>query len=89
MEVLFEILLSIIVEGSIEISSNKRLSKWVRYPLIILLGLFFASVILCVLFVGISSLEQNIFVGLLLIFIGLIMLFGCIYKFMRKYIGTW
>jgi len=48
MEFLIEELLNLIFEGSIEISSNKKVSKWIRYPLIVIIILFFSVIILSI-----------------------------------------
>lgn len=37
---LFEFILELVVEGSIEISKNKKINKWIRYPLIALIIIF-------------------------------------------------
>lgn len=86
MEFLIEALLNLLLEESIKISSNKRISKFIRYPLIILIILFFAVIILGLLILGIVILSKNIYAGLLLIIISLIMLISGIIKFKKIYI---
>ena len=86
MEFLIEILLDLLLEGSIEISSDKKISKFIRYPLIVVIILFFAVVIFGILILGIASLNENIYLGLLLIIISLIMLISAIIKFRKIYI---
>lgn len=41
MELLFEFLGEIFFEGIIEIIKNKKISKWIRYPLFLLISVFF------------------------------------------------
>ena len=41
MEYLFEFIAELLLEGSLEISKNKKISKWIRYPLLITISLFF------------------------------------------------
>ena len=86
MEFLIEILWDLLLEGSIEISSDKKISKFIRYPLIVVIILFFAVVIFGILILGIASLNENIYLGLLLIIISLIMLISAIIKFRKIYI---
>lgn len=86
MDFLIEILLELIIEGSIEISSNKKVPKWIRYPAIILITLFFTIIIFGVLALGVYILKRNIFVGIVIILIGLILLISGIREFKKKYI---
>lgn len=87
MEFIFELLVELLLEGSIEISSNRKLSKWIRYPLIILLILFFSTVIFGLLILGVLILKKNIAAGLFVIIVSLILLIGCIIKFKNIYIN--
>ena len=32
MDFIIELVMELLLEGSIEISSNKKVSKWIRYP---------------------------------------------------------
>ncbi len=59
MELLFEIIFELIVEGSTEVAKNKKISKWIRYPIIAILSLFIISVIGLIAFVGIVALLKN------------------------------
>ena len=86
MEFLIELLIELIFEGGIELSANKKISKWIRYPLIIIIMLFFGFIIFGLLFLGISLANENIYLGLLLIVISLILLVAAIYKFKKIYI---
>jgi len=85
MELLIEILLELIFEGTFELSSNKKVPKWVRYPLIAIIVLFFAIVIFGLLIIGIRILNENIFIGIVLILISLILLIRAIKEFKNKY----
>ena len=85
MELLIEILLELIFEGTFELSSNKKVPKWVRYPLIAIIVLFCAIVIFGLLIIGIRILNENIFIGIVLILISLILLIRAIKEFKNKY----
>ena len=74
MEFLIEVLLELILEGGIEISSNKKVPKWIRYPMIVLILLFFTFVIVAILALGMYILTKNIFMGIVIITIGVILL---------------
>ena len=86
MEFIFELIAELILEGSIEISSNKKISKWIRYPLIFLIVLFFLTVIGLILFLGICLFNKNILGSLFIIAIGIIFLILSIVKFRKIYI---
>ena len=86
MEYIFEFVAELILEGSIEISSNKKISKWIRYPLIFLIILFFSTIIFGLLISGIIILKKNIAVGIFIIIVSIIMLIGSIIKFKNTYL---
>lgn len=86
MELLIEILLDLIFEGSIEISSNKKVPKWIRYPLIVLITLFFIIVIIGILILGILLFNENIYASLIMIILSLVILVSGITKFKKTYI---
>lgn len=86
MELLIEILIELILEGSIELGSNKKVPKIIRYPLVLLIILFFIVVIFGVIILGITSLDKNIWAGILLIILGSMLLIAAIIKFKKIYI---
>lgn len=86
MEFVFELILELFLEGGIEISKNKKISKWIRYPVLALVVLFFVTVLALIFLVGIMMFSTNIPVSLFLIGVGLIMLVGTILKFRRMYL---
>lgn len=59
MDIVLEFFLELIVDGGIEASGNKKLSRWIRYPLIALVVLFFGAVIAMMFYLafGLSSNE--------------------------------
>ncbi len=52
MELLLEIIFELIVEGSVEVAKNRKISKWIRYPLVVLISLFIIAIIGLLTFVG-------------------------------------
>ena len=65
---------------------NKKISKWVRYPIVAILILFFAVVIFGLIFAGILSLKNSLVGGIFIIVVGLFLLGSCIYKFRKTYL---
>lgn len=86
MDDLIEFILELILEGTIEISSNKKVSKWIRYPLIILLTILFSAVIIGIFMLGISTYKENIILSLILIGISVTMLIAIIIKLERQHL---
>lgn len=86
MEFIIELVFDLFVEGGIEVSSNKKISKWIRYPIIALLILFFSVVIFGMIILGIVLLPKSLLGGILIILIGLFLLVMCILKFRKEYL---
>lgn len=85
METLFQIIFELILEGSIEVLSNKKMPKIIRYPLAVLIILFFAAFIVGLFIIGLFVWNENIFAGLLIIIISIAMLIGVIYRIKKAY----
>ncbi len=86
MEYIFEFILELIFEGSIEASKSKKVPKPIRYILITLIALFFLAVIGLIFLTGILCLEKNIAIGIFFILIGIITLVASIVKFKQTYV---
>lgn len=86
MEYLFEFIIELVLEGSIEVSKNRKIPKYIRYPLIVLISLIFMGVIGLILMVGILALEENVLLGIFFIILGLFMFILCIIKFRKTYL---
>lgn len=85
MDLIFEILLDLIIEGCIETSSNKKVPKVIRYPLIVLIVSFFLSVIFGLAFIGIFLWSKNIYASSFIILVSLILLTAAIYRLKKIY----
>lgn len=86
MDFVFELILELIFESSIEVSKSHKVSKYIRYPLIILIVLFFIAVIGLIFFTGIICLKENIFLGILFILFGILMTIMSIVEFRKTYL---
>lgn len=86
MEFIFELVFELIFEGGLEVTSNKKVSKWIRYPLLAIFSLIFLGIIFLIVFIGISSLKNTIIGGLFIIGLGIFMLIACIVKFRQFYL---
>ncbi len=86
MEFIFEFLLELIFEGTLEASKNKKIPKYIRYPLIGIIILFFLAVIGLIFFVGIMFFKESVIGGIFFIAIGVFMLIMSIIKFRETYL---
>lgn len=86
MEFIIELVTELVLEGSFELSKNIKTPKWLRYPLIILVALFFITVIAIIFTLGIVTLKESTIIGLLLIIIAAAFGVYCISKFIDLYI---
>lgn len=86
MDFLFELLLELIAEGTVELSKSIKVPKYIRYLLIGIIVLFFIAVIGIVLIAGLMSLEQNLLLGFIIIALAIFMLIMGIVKFRKTYL---
>ena len=84
MDLLLELIFDLIVDSSVEIAKDKKVKKWIRYPVAFLLFLFIIAAIGTILFVGIVFLtdsEVNIkFAGMIFIVFDIVLIFSAIKK---------
>ena len=89
MDDLIEILLELILDGSAEVAKNKKVSKWIRYPLIVILSTFVISVIGLIGFMGVkiilSQEQYSIIGGIVLLLIDFILIISIIKKIYKVY----
>lgn len=85
MEFLVELLLELFLEGGEEVCSDRKISKWIRYPIAFILILFYSVLIFGIMFLGISVLKENILIGLFCIIVPIVLLVGVILKFKKEY----
>lgn len=88
MEYIIDFILDLLLGSAIEASKNSKIPKYIRYPLIVIISLFFIAVIGFIFFVGILYLKENIPFGILIILIGLFMIIMSVLKFRKTYLTT-
>lgn len=86
MEFIFEIIIDLLIEGSIGISSNKKVSKWIRYPIIVLLITFILAVDFGILLCGIFALNENLAAGIFMIIVSIVLLIATILQYRKTYL---
>ncbi len=89
MELLVELLLDLLIDGGIEISKNKKISKWIRYPLMIIISLFIIGVIGLVFFVGLLIYKEEEIIGVIFFIIGIVLIISFIWKMRNEYLENY
>lgn len=84
MDLIFEFLAELILEGSIELGLNKKTPKWLRYPLLLFITLVYGFVLFIIFFCAIKSFKENILISLLLILFGLFFIIMTIYQVTKR-----
>ena len=85
MDDLLEFVFEVIFEIGEEVSNDKKISKWIRYPIMVLMGIFYIGVIGLLFVVGLSALKENLLFGLFLIGLALFFAIGLFVKFRKIY----
>ena len=77
MDMLLEFIMELVMEGTVYTAQNKKVSLWIRIPLILVLVLFFGFIIIGCFLVGVAIMRAvGFFKGLTMIAISLFILFG-------------
>lgn len=88
MEFILEFIFDLVFESSMEIAKDKKIKKWIRYPLAFVLFLFIIAVIGTIFFVRIMFIfdeEINIkLAGILFIIFDIILIISAIEKIIQK-----
>lgn len=86
MDFIFELLLELITEETVELSKNRKVPKCIRCLLIVIIVLFFAGIIGITLFAAFVTIKENLILGIILIAASLLMLVMGIVKFRKTYL---
>lgn len=87
MDDLLEFIFEVLLELGEDVSSNRKKSKWIRYPILAIIILFYIGVVGITLFFGLSSLKENKFLGLIFILLSLFFVVGLFIKIRKLYIN--
>lgn len=88
MDLILEFIFDLVLESSMEIAKDKKIKKWIKYPLAFLLSLFIIAVIGTIFFVGIMFIvdeEINIkLAGVLFIVFDIVLIVSAIKKIKKE-----
>ena len=85
MDFLIELVLDLIFEGSMELSNNKKVPKWIRYILITFIVSVFIIVSLLFLLVSLLLLKETLIGSLVFFIIFIVFIVFGIKKFRKMY----
>lgn len=85
MEILFEIIVELIVDGCIEVGKSRKVPPIIRYPLIALIAIFFLAVTGGLIVLGINVAKNNLIAGILLSIVGAGLLIGSVIMFRKSF----
>lgn len=85
MDFIIELIFEFLFDGMLETSKSNKVPKFIRYPLIVIILLFFVLVIGFIFIVSILAFKESIIAGILLIIIDLFLIIGIISKLKKEY----
>lgn len=85
MEFILEAILEIILEGGITIGTNKKYSRWIRYPLLFLAGGTFVGLIALFVSIGFLVLEDGLWRAIFMWVLALAFIIWTIWAFRKEY----
>ncbi len=85
MELIFEIIITVIFDGLAELALNKNISKWIRYPIIAFLLLLIATVTIGLLVLGIFVMRESLAGGIILALLGAILTICSAYQIIKSF----
>lgn len=85
MEIIVEFILEIVFESLFYVGTDKKRSKWIRYPIIFLFFVIYLLLITVIAYLAVLGFEKNIFIGMLLIIIDVVIIVATISKFKKEY----
>ena len=87
MDFIFEAIFELIIEGGIAIGTNKKYSKWIRYPLLFLAGVTYVGLIALFVFIGFDVLGDGLWRAIVMWLFALAFVIATIWAFRKEYKG--
>lgn len=85
-EFVVEFVIDLIIDGGTELTKNKKVSKWIRYPIVIIASLITLAILGLMLFVSFSIMGESLLGGLIILGFTLLFTGIIIYKVRKTYI---
>lgn len=79
MDLVIDFIVEIILEGIVELIQNKNISRWIRYPLLIAISIFYIFIFSVLVMILPDAFKENIYIGIVLLCLEIVLLIGVIY----------
>lgn len=81
MDFILEIVFEFLIEGGVDVASNKKISKFIRYPLIIIFSCLYLCIIFLLFSLGIFVYRSNSLASLIIILLDFTLIVFSVKKF--------
>ncbi|MBQ8192587.1 MAG: hypothetical protein IJZ46_00725 [Bacilli bacterium] len=85
MDFIIELLLELIFEGGMELSTSKKVPKWLRIIIASIIILFMLTITIGLVLIGILLIKTDLLPSIFFIVIGFVLLIGTILKIKKLY----
>lgn len=85
LEFIIELVIELIVDGGIELTKSKKVSKWIRYPIVAIAGIVTIGILGFMLLLGYGLLDETALGGLIILGLTLLLLILTIRKLIKVY----
>lgn len=85
LELIFDFIIELIVQGGEEAVSNRRIPPTVRIILLVISGVLFVGIVGLLVVAGILELQEDMVIGVALIGVGVIFAIGISWKLRKAY----
>ena len=85
MEFILEAILELILEGGITVGKNKKHSRWIRYPLLLLAGIVYIGIIALMIFIGFLVLREGLWRAIVMWAFALAFIIATVWSFRKEY----
>lgn len=86
MEFIVEFILELLFEGGEELCKSRKISKWIRYPIIVLFCLIYAGVVFLIFFASWVFRHENVLGSILFAALGVFFVVGLAWKIRKEYL---
>ena len=85
MEFILEFILTLILEGGTTVGKNRKYSRWIRYPLLLLVGIVYVGIIALFVLVGFLVLGDGLWRAIVMWVFALAFIIWTIWDFRDRY----
>lgn len=86
MEFIFEFIFELLFECGEELCKTPKVSKWIRYPILVLFFLMYAGIVFLIFFISWISWKENILGSIVMAALGIFFIAGMARKVWKEYL---